>query len=74
VTAPTPGTVVRVLVREGDRVSERQPLVVVESMKLETPLLAPAEGVVSRVDVREGDRVPAGAALVELDGSGNADP
>ena len=62
-----PGTVLRVLVAPGDRVSVRQPLVVLEAMKMETPLLSPYEATVGAVHVAEGDVVAAGALLVELD-------
>ncbi len=66
IAAPMPGTVIRVLVSEGDRVEARQPLVVVEAMKMETPLLSPFDGTVKAVHVAEGDRVTAGMVLVEL--------
>jgi acetyl/propionyl-CoA carboxylase alpha subunit len=66
-TAPMPGVVIRVLAGEGDRVEPRQPLVVLEAMKMETPLVSPYEGVVKRVHVAEGDRVAGGALLVELE-------
>jgi acetyl/propionyl-CoA carboxylase alpha subunit len=65
--APMPGVVVRVLAGEGDRVEPRQPLVVLEAMKMETPLVSPYEAVVKRVHVAEGDRVAGGALLVELE-------
>jgi acetyl-CoA/propionyl-CoA carboxylase, biotin carboxylase, biotin carboxyl carrier protein len=65
--APMPGVVIRVLAREGDRVEPRQPLVVLEAMKMETPLVSPYEGVVRRVHVSEGERVAGGAVLVELE-------
>ncbi len=41
-----PGTVIRVLVDEGDSVAARQPLLVLEAMKMETPLVSPYEAVV----------------------------
>jgi acetyl/propionyl-CoA carboxylase alpha subunit len=66
VTAPMPGTVIRVLVSEGDSVRARQPLVVLEAMKMETPLTSPSDAVVRAVHVAEGDRVAGGAILVEL--------
>jgi acetyl/propionyl-CoA carboxylase alpha subunit len=66
VTAPMPGTVIRVLVAEGDSVQPRQPLVVLEAMKMETPLVSPYEGVVRSVHVRVGDQVAGGTLLVEL--------
>jgi acetyl/propionyl-CoA carboxylase alpha subunit len=65
--APMPGTVIRVLVAEGDRVEPRQPLLVLEAMKMETPLVSPYEAVVRAVHVAEGDRVAGGAVLVELE-------
>jgi acetyl/propionyl-CoA carboxylase alpha subunit len=67
VTAPMPGTVIRVLVGDGDSVAARQPLLVLEAMKMETPLFSPYEAVVRCVHVSEGDRVAGGAVLVELD-------
>jgi 3-methylcrotonyl-CoA carboxylase alpha subunit len=66
VTAPMPGTVVRVLVAPGDAVEPRQPLVVLEAMKMETPLVSPYAALVQAVHVAEGDRVAGGAVLIEL--------
>jgi 3-methylcrotonyl-CoA carboxylase alpha subunit len=67
VTAPMPGTVIKVLVEPGARVAARQPLVVLEAMKMETPLVSPYDADVVAVHVAEGDRVAGGAVLVELD-------
>ena len=66
-TAPMPGTVIRVLAGPGDNVTSRQPLVVLEAMKMETPVVSPYDAVVRAVHVQEGDRVAGGALLVELD-------
>jgi biotin carboxyl carrier protein len=62
-----PGTLVRVLVEPGARVRARDPLVVLEAMKMETPLASPYDATVRAVHVREGDRVAGGAVLVELE-------
>jgi acetyl/propionyl-CoA carboxylase alpha subunit len=67
VTAPMPGTVIRVLVEAGARVAARQPLVVLEAMKMETPLVSPYDATVRAVHVAEGDRVAGGTLLVELE-------
>jgi acetyl/propionyl-CoA carboxylase alpha subunit len=67
VVAPMPGTVIKVLVAAGDSVQPRQPLVVLEAMKMETPLSSPYEAVVRAVHVAEGDRVAGGTVLVELE-------
>jgi acetyl/propionyl-CoA carboxylase alpha subunit len=66
-TAPMPGTVIRVSVSRGDRVAARQTLLVLEAMKMETPIVSPYEAVVRDVHVEEGDRVAGGALLVELE-------
>jgi acetyl-CoA/propionyl-CoA carboxylase biotin carboxyl carrier protein len=67
ITAPMPGTVIKVNVHEGSTVAARDPLVVLEAMKMETPRLAPYDATVKTVHVEEGDRVAGGALLVELD-------
>ena len=66
-TAPMPGTVIRVLVAEGETVQPRQPLVVLEAMKMETPVVSPYEATVRAVHVAEGDQVAGGTVLVELE-------
>jgi len=65
-TAPMAGKVVRVLVKAGDAVDARQPMVVVEAMKMENELRATRGGVVSEVHAREGKSVDAGALLVTI--------
>jgi acetyl/propionyl-CoA carboxylase alpha subunit len=67
VTAPMPGTVIRLEVAAGDAVRARQPLVVLEAMKMEIPVHSPFEGAVKAVHVAEGDRVAGGTLLVELE-------
>jgi acetyl-CoA/propionyl-CoA carboxylase, biotin carboxylase, biotin carboxyl carrier protein len=67
IVAPMPGTVIRVNVHPGATVSARDSLVVLEAMKMETPLLSPYDATVRAVHVKEGDRVAGGALLVELD-------
>jgi biotin carboxyl carrier protein len=62
-----PGTVIMVLTSPGDAVAHRQTLLVMEAMKMETPVTAPYEAVVRAVHVAEGDRVAGGALLVELE-------
>jgi acetyl/propionyl-CoA carboxylase alpha subunit len=66
VTAPMPGTVIRVEVAEGDSVAARRPLVVLEAMKMEIPVHSPFDGTVAAVHVAAGERVAGGAPLVEV--------
>ena len=71
-TAPMPGLVLRVLVREGDAVHMHQKLVVLEAMKMEHGIEAPHDGVVKKVHCQEGGRVNEGQLLVELEQDGVA--
>ena len=66
-TAPMPGTVVKVLVGEGDEVEEGQTLLVLEAMKMEQSVTAPHAGTVRALPYAEGARVPGGAVLAELE-------
>ena len=65
--AQMPGTVLRVLVSPGETVTARQPLLVLEAMKMETPVVSPHDATVRRLLVAEGDQVAAGTELVELE-------
>ncbi|GAB4444449.1 MAG: acetyl-CoA carboxylase biotin carboxylase subunit [Chloroflexi bacterium OHK40] len=65
-TAPMPGTVVRLLVREGEEVHEGQALVVLEAMKMEHTVTAPYAGTVRRLPFAQGASVAGGATLVDL--------
>lgn len=47
----------KVLVAEGDQVSDGDTLVILESMKMEIPVIADADGVVSHVAVAEGEAI-----------------
>jgi acetyl/propionyl-CoA carboxylase alpha subunit len=72
-TAPMPGTVRAVRVVEGDIFAAHDPLVVLESMKMEMALSAPAEGRVREILCAAGDLVEMGAVLVRLEGAGSDD-
>jgi biotin carboxyl carrier protein len=61
--APMPGKIVRVLVRTGEAVLARQPLIVIEAMKMENELRAAGLGTVAEILVKEGQSVEAGALL-----------
>ncbi len=64
--APMPGSIVQVLVKEGERVRARQPLVILEAMKMEHVIEATADATVKRVACQVGDTVAEGDLLVEL--------
>ncbi len=66
VDAPMPGTVLKILVKEGARVETNDPLIVLEAMKTETTLSAESSALIKRVCVQVGQRVDHGATLIEL--------
>ncbi len=66
-TASMPGTVLEVMVKEGDSVTAGQRLLLIEAMKMETPLRAPQDSVVSRIHVQAGDSVAPGMNLIDLE-------
>ena len=66
-TAPLTGIVSRVLVAVGDRVKARQPLVVLEAMKMEHTIAAPGPARVRALHAAPGDRVTGGALLIALE-------
>jgi len=66
-SAPMPGTVIRINVVAGAAVKRGETLLVLEAMKMELPVRAPADGIVKTVSCREGELVQPGAALVELE-------
>jgi 3-methylcrotonyl-CoA carboxylase alpha subunit len=68
--APMPAVVVRVLVSIGDRVVARQPLVVLEAMKIEHIIGSSVDGVVQHVRCTVGQRVAEGETLVEVTAGG----
>ncbi len=67
VASPMPGQVIAVAVREGDRVAEGAPLVVIEAMKMEHTLRAPKAGRIASLTCAVGDRVEEGVELVKLE-------
>jgi acetyl-CoA carboxylase carboxyltransferase component/biotin carboxyl carrier protein len=69
-----PAVIVRVLVAAGDTVAQGDPLVVLESMKMETVLAAPFSGEVSAVEVAANQQVEAAALLLRITASGQDSP
>ena len=66
VTAPMPGTILKVNVQNGQAVKEGDVLVVLEAMKMENEILAPKNGTVTQVLVSKGSSVDTGAPLVVI--------
>ena len=69
-TAPMPGSVLRLPVSRGDTVEEGQTVMVLEAMKMEHEIAAPSAGTVSELDVGEGDHVESGQVLAVVEAEG----
>ncbi|HEC07553.1 MAG TPA: oxaloacetate decarboxylase subunit alpha [Thiolapillus brandeum] len=67
VTTSMPGTIVDVLVSEGDTIEAGEPVLITEAMKMETEVQAPISGKVTGVFVQKGDAVNPDEALVEIE-------
>ncbi|MBD3609491.1 MAG: biotin/lipoyl-binding protein [Gammaproteobacteria bacterium] len=67
VTTSMPGTIVDVLVSEGDSVNAGDPILITEAMKMETEVQAPISGKVVAVHVTKGDSVNPDEALVIIE-------
>jgi len=65
--APMPGSVARLAVAVGDRVSAGQPVLWLEAMKMQHRIDAPADGVVTDLPVREGQQIDVGAVLAVVE-------
>ena len=67
ISAPMPSRVVRVLVAAGETVSARQPVIIVEAMKMENELRSSGPGVVKEINVQEGQAIDTGAVLLVIE-------
>jgi acetyl-CoA carboxylase biotin carboxyl carrier protein len=67
IVAPMVGKVVKVLVEVGQEVAEDDPVLMLEAMKVEMPVVAPEDGTVTVIKVKEGETVEGDAVLVEME-------
>jgi biotin carboxyl carrier protein len=67
VEVPITGKITSVNVKAGDKVAEGDVLCLLESMKMENPILAPVAGTVTKIDLSAGQVVEAGDLLAVLD-------
>ncbi|MED0669192.1 acetyl-CoA carboxylase biotin carboxyl carrier protein subunit [Aneurinibacillus aneurinilyticus] len=68
IVANMAGTIINVLVNEGDEVRSGSDVVMLESMKMEVPVAAETSGRVTAIKVNVGDFVNEGDVLIELEG------
>jgi pyruvate carboxylase len=64
--ASIPGTIIKVLVKDGDEVKEGQSLLVIEAMKMETNIVASSAGIIESILKEEGQQVKTGELLIKI--------
>jgi biotin carboxyl carrier protein len=67
ISAPMPGKIVKILVKEGEEVEQGQSLLILESMKMENSIASPFKGKVIKVNVDIGELAQPGESLIELE-------
>ncbi len=66
VTAPMPGTILKVNVAVGDQVNKGQVLLILEAMKMENEIVSPANGRIASANVSKGSSVNSGDLLISI--------
>lgn len=64
--ASIPGTVLKVLIKEGEKLEKNKPLMVIEAMKMETNVVSNVDGVVDKIYVKENQIVESGELIIKL--------
>lgn len=67
IKAPLPGAVIRIEAPDGTKVSAGDTIMVIEAMKMESPITADVDGVVASINVAVGDQVQTGQTVATLD-------
>ena len=60
------GKVWKIVAQPGARLAEEDTIMILESMKMEIPVLAPVAGTLTKINVQEGDDVSEGQAVAEM--------
>lgn len=66
IKAPMPGTIVNVLVKQGDNVKKGQVIAILEAMKMENEIVSPTDGSVEIISVDKGQNVSLGYSLLKI--------
>jgi biotin carboxyl carrier protein len=62
-----PGTISKILVKEGQSVKKGEVLAILEAMKMENEIVSPKDGVVSSIDVSQGQNVNLNDSILKID-------
>lgn len=61
-----PGTILDIMVREGQKVQKGDELLILEAMKMQNKLKCPADGKIKKIEVKKGEKVSKGSVLIVL--------
>ena len=67
IIAPMPGTIINILVNEGDEVLEYQEVIILEAMKMENAIPTPEAGKIKEIKVKVDDKVSTDQVLMVLE-------
>ncbi len=67
IKAPMPGTIIQILVAEGDAVAEMQEVAILEAMKMENAIPTTVAGTVKSINVKENDKVATEQVLMVIE-------
>ena len=67
ITAPMPGSIMDIMVKEGEEVQEGQALLILEAMKMENLIKAPTSATIKKINIQKGDSVEKNATLIEFE-------
>jgi len=67
ILAPLPGTIYKVISKEGDQVKKGDTILIMEAMKMENNIQAEKEGIIKTLQVKEGEAVLQGDLLAEIE-------
>jgi biotin carboxyl carrier protein len=66
IKTPMPGSIVKILVNKGQKVSEGDGLIIVEAMKMETTLYSSIDGIIAEVNVKAGEQVDLDKIMIKV--------
>ncbi len=67
VEAPLTGKILKIEVKVGDKINEGDTVVILESMKMENPIVSPVGGTVTKINVTENQAVKTGDTLAVIE-------
>ena len=67
ILAPMPGTIINILVNEGDEVLEYQEVIILEAMKMENAIPTPEAGKIKEIKVKVDDKVATNQVLMVIE-------